>query len=122
MRVTREVYEAQLYRAARRLPGLTVPVRPVGICGIYDVSDDWSPIYDRTCVDGFYVAIGTSGNQFKNAPVVGEFLAELIRACESGHDHDRDPLRLTLAHTGLEVDLGAYSRRRAVGPGAGVLG
>ena len=121
-RVTREVYEAQLYRAARRLPGLTVPVKPLGITGIYDVSDDWSPIYDRTCVDGFYVAIGTSGNQFKNAPVVGEFLAQLIRACESGHDHDRDPLRLTLAYTGLEVDLGTYSRRRAAGPGAGVLG
>jgi len=121
-RVTREVYEAQLYRAARRLPGLTVPVQPVGITGIYDVSDDWSPIYDRTCIDGFYVAIGTSGNQFKNAPVVGEFLAQLIRTCESGHDHDRDPLRLTLSHTGLKIDLGTYSRRRAVGPGAGVLG
>jgi sarcosine oxidase subunit beta len=121
-RVTREVYEAQLYRAARRLPGLTVPGRPVGITGIYDVSDDWSPIYDRTCVDGFYVAIGTSGNQFKNAPVVGEFLARLIQACEGGHDHDRDPLRLTLARTGLEVDLGTYSRRRSAGPGAGVLG
>jgi sarcosine oxidase subunit beta len=120
--VTREVYEAQLYRAARRLPGLTVPGRPVGITGIYDVSDDWSPIYDRTCVDGFYVAIGTSGNQFKNAPVVGEFLARLIQACEGGHDHDRDPLRLTLARTGLEVDLGTYSRRRSAGPGAGVLG
>ncbi|MET0525984.1 MAG: FAD-dependent oxidoreductase [Nocardioides sp.] len=120
--VTREVYEAQLYRAARRLPGLTVPGKPVGITGIYDVSDDWSPIYDRTCVDGFYVAVGTSGNQFKNAPVVGEFLAQLIRACESGHDHDREPLRLTLARTGLEVDLGTYSRRRSVGPGAGVLG
>ena len=122
MRVTREVYEAQLYRAARRLPGLTVPGRPVGITGIYDVSDDWAPIYDRTCIDGFYVAIGTSGNQFKNAPVVGEFLARLIQACENGHDHDRDPLRLTMAHTGLDVDLGTYSRRRTVGPGAGVLG
>ena len=42
MRVTREVYEAQLYRAARRLPGLTVPGTPLGITGIYDVSDDWS--------------------------------------------------------------------------------
>ena len=30
---------------------------------MYDVSDDWIPIYDRTDLDGFYVAIGTSGNQ-----------------------------------------------------------
>ena len=43
--------------------------------GLYDVSRRLVPIYDRTGVDGFYVAIGTSGNQFKNAPVVGRFLA-----------------------------------------------
>ena len=31
---------------------------------------------------GFYMAIGTSGNQYKNAPVVGAMMAELIDACE----------------------------------------
>ena len=51
-----ELYQAQLYRAARRLPDLTVPNTPRGIGAVYDVSDDWIPIYDRTSLPGFYVA------------------------------------------------------------------
>ena len=35
--------------------------------------------------------IGSSGNQFKNAPIAGHCMAELIDACEKGHDHDQDP-------------------------------
>jgi sarcosine oxidase, subunit beta len=90
---------------------------------VYDVADDWTPIYDRTDRQGFYVAIGTSGNQFKNAPVVGRVLATLIDAVESGHDHDAEPVRLRLPRTGLEVDLGTFSRRRRVGSGpTNVLG
>ena len=38
-----------------------------GVVDLYDVSDDWLPIYDKTDLEGFYVAIGTSGNQYKNA-------------------------------------------------------
>ena len=74
------------------MPGLTVPHRPTGIVGVYDASTDWTPIYDRTALPGYYVAMGTSGNQFKNAPVVGQLMAGLIAAVECGHDHDRDPL------------------------------
>ena len=48
------------------------------VVDLYDVSDDWVPIYDRTDLDGFYVAIGTSGNQYKNGPVAGHVMAELI--------------------------------------------
>ena len=113
-RPTASIFEAQLLRAARRFPGLQVPNRPVGIAGVYDVTTDWSPIYDRTDLPGFYVAIGTSGNQFKNAPVVGAVMRTLIDAVEAGHDHDRDPVRLTLPRTGLQVDLSAWSRRRPV--------
>lgn len=40
LRVTKKVYEAQVFRAARRLPGLTVPGTPSGITGVYDVTDD----------------------------------------------------------------------------------
>ena len=112
--VSNEVYEAQAYRAARRLPDLTVPNRPSGVVGVYDVSDDWVPIYDRTSLAGYYVAIGTSGNQFKNAPVVGPLLAAIIEASEAGEDHDRVPTRLTLPLTGLTVDLSDYSRLRPV--------
>ena len=111
---TQEVYRAQLYRAARRLPELRVPESARGIAGVYDVSDDWIPIYDRTELPGFYVAIGTSGNQFKNAPVVGRFMAALIAAVEGGHDHDSTPVQVDLEHTGLTADLGHYSRRRQI--------
>lgn len=109
---TVERFEAQVLRAARRFPELGVPNRPRGIAGVYDVADDWTPIYDRTSLPGFYVAIGTSGNQFKNAPTVGALMTELITRVEGGHDHDRDPVRFRCPSTGHEVDLGAFSRRR----------
>ncbi|MYS81140.1 NAD(P)/FAD-dependent oxidoreductase [Embleya scabrispora] len=111
---TPDVFEAQVTRAARRLTGLAVPNRPRGIVGVYDAADDWTPIYDRTALDGFYVAMGTSGNQFKNAPLVGQLMATLIDRVESGADHDADPVRFVGRHTGETIDLGAFSRRRPV--------
>ena len=111
---TTAVFEAQSLRVARRLPSLRVPGRPKGIAGVYDVSDDWTPVYDRTAVDGFFVAIGTSGNQFKNAPVIGLLLRELIEAVESGRDHDADPVEVLLPRTGVRVSLGPYSRLRSL--------
>ncbi|MCX4835042.1 FAD-binding oxidoreductase [Streptomyces sp. NBC_01016] len=56
---TVERFESQVTRAARRFPDLTVPNRPQGVAGVYDVADDWTPIYDKTALPGFYVAIGT---------------------------------------------------------------
>jgi sarcosine oxidase, subunit beta len=108
------LYEAQVTRAARRLPALTIPPAPRGIVGVYDVASDWTPVYDRTALDGFYVAIGTSGNQFKNAPLAGRFMAAIIDAVESGHDHDADPVRCTGRYTGVVVNLGTFSRHRPV--------
>lgn len=108
------VFESQVTRAARRFPDLQVPPAPRGVAGVYDVADDWTPIYDRTELDGFYVAIGTSGNQFKNAPVAGRFMAALVTAVEAGHDHDADPVQYVGEHTGLTVDLGAFSRKRPI--------
>lgn len=107
---SKAVYDAQLLRAARRLPTLTVPGTPRGTAGVYDVSDDWIPIYDKTDLPGYYVAIGTSGNQFKNAPVVGRYIAAIVAACEDGRDHDTDPVQVDLPHTGHRVDLSHYSR------------
>jgi sarcosine oxidase subunit beta len=60
------------------------------------------------------MAIGTSGNQFKNAAPAAHMLATLIEACERGHDHDRDPVKVKGRYTGLELDLGFFSRLRAV--------
>jgi sarcosine oxidase subunit beta len=110
---TVEVFEAQVTRAARRLPDLRVPGAPKGVVGVYDVTEDWTPIYDRTELDGFYVAIGTSGNQFKNAPVAGRLMATLIQAVETGADHDAEPVSYCGVHTGVDIDLGAFSRTRS---------
>ncbi|WP_116206317.1 NAD(P)/FAD-dependent oxidoreductase [Amycolatopsis circi] len=115
---TMAVFEAQVTRAARRFPALPIPNRARGVTGVYDVADDWTPIYDRTALDGFYVAIGTSGNQFKNAPVAGKFLAAIIEHTERGGDHDATPARFVGEHTGREIDLSAFSRKRPANAGS----
>jgi sarcosine oxidase, subunit beta len=109
---TKELFEAQVTRAARRFPALKIPNSPSGIAGIYDVAADWTPIYDRTELDGFFVAIGTSGNQFKNAPMVGKLMTELVDAVRAGRDHDVDPVKVRTERTGNEINLGAFSRKR----------
>lgn len=109
---TAERFEAQVLRGARRLPDLAVPNRPRGIAGVYDVAHDWTPVYDRTEADGYFVAMGTSGNQFKNAPLVGSLMTTVVDGVANGADHDRQPLTYTAPHTGHVIDLGAFSRRR----------
>ena len=110
--VTPEQWRAQVYRMALRVPGLPIPTKPKGVADLYDVTEDWIPIYDRSSLDGFYLAIGTSGNQFKNAPMVGKLVTELVTACEAGHDHDTNPVRVVGRYTDLTFDLGFYSRHR----------
>lgn len=112
--VTEAQWEAQVYRLARRIPTLPIPHERKGVVDLYDVSDDWIPIYDRADLPGYYMAIGTSGNQFKNAPVVGHLMAELIERVEHGHDHDNEPIRIKTRYTGIELDAGFYSRLRSV--------
>jgi glycine/D-amino acid oxidase-like deaminating enzyme len=114
-KVSAAQFELQVLRAARRFPDVAVPTRPQGISGVYDVAEDWAPVYDRTELPGFYVAMGTSGNQFKNAPVIGELVAAIVLASENGRDHDRDPVRLRTSDTGASLDLSAFSRLRTIG-------
>ena len=114
-RVTRDLFDARLTRACRRFSQMAVPNRPSGVVGVYDVSSDWMPIYDKTDVPGFYVAVGTSGNQFKNAPIVGQFMTSIIDFCEAGGDHDTEPVKFVGKYSGREIDLGAYSRLRRAG-------
>lgn len=112
--INRDQWHTQVLRANRRMPTLGVPHDVKGIVDLYDVSDDWLPIYDRTDLDGFYVAIGTSGNQYKNAGVAGQVMADLIEAVEAGHDHDAEPLQTTGRYTGRTIDVGAFSRNREI--------
>lgn len=110
-------WQTQVLRANRRIPSLGgVPHEKKGIVDLYDVSDDWIPIYDKTDLPGFYVAIGTSGNQYKNAGVAGQVMAELIEAVEGGHDHDAEPLEVTGRYTGRTIEVGFYSRNREINP------
>ncbi|MGI9644391.1 MAG: NAD(P)/FAD-dependent oxidoreductase [Ilumatobacteraceae bacterium] len=119
----RDEFAIQMLRFARRVPDAGVPHELRGVVGLYDVADDWKPIIDRSDLDGYFTAIGTSGNQFKNAAIIGFCLGELVEAVAAGHDHDREPLVVTGPHHGLAIDLGAFSRRRPVGAGAhGVIG
>ena len=64
---------------------------PSGLAALYDVTDDWVPIYDRSSLDGFFMACGTSGNQFKNAPLAGQFIRALVDAAGGRHRPRRRP-------------------------------
>jgi len=109
-------WRTQVMRKAQRIPALPIPEQQRGIVDLYDVSDDWLPIYDASDLPGFYMAVGTSGNQFKNAPVVGKLMAELIFKVEAGQDHDNDPVQFPLTYTRHTCNIGFFSRLREVNP------
>ena len=109
-------WTAQVMREAQRIDGLRVPNQMQGVVDLYDVSDDWIPIYDKSDLPGFYMAVGTSGNQYKNAPVAGAMMAELIDQVEAGHDHDNSPVKFFMKYTGRHFNLGFYSRLREINP------
>ncbi|MEE2775055.1 MAG: FAD-dependent oxidoreductase [Pseudomonadota bacterium] len=109
-----EQCKTQVLRQAQRYPKLPITSKVKGVVSLYDVSDDWIPIYDKSDLPGFYMAIGTSGNQYKNAPVAGVIMANLIEACENGHEHDTDPVQLKLKYIGRTINLGFYSRNRKI--------
>jgi len=112
--VSDEQWHAQVLRMAQRIPSLPVPGQATGIVDLYDVSDDWIPVYDKSDLGGFYMAVGTSGNQYKNGPMAGLLMAELIDACEHGHDHDADPVTVECPITGFPLNAGFYSRNREI--------
>lgn len=109
-----EQWTTQAMRFGQRVPTLGIPSRMRGIVDLYDASTDWIPIYDRSSLPGFYMACGTSGNQYKNAPIAGKLMAALIEYCEAGNDHDTSALQFELPCIGHTVDAGFYSRKRAI--------
>lgn len=109
---TEEFYYRQTLRAARRMPSLRVPNRPVGIGALYDVTPDWTPIFDRSSLDGFYLACGTSGNAFKLAPMAGRALLAIITGTETALNYDDEPIRLKAPRVNGEIDLAKFSRLR----------
>ena len=109
-----EQWTVQVLRVCQRVPELEVPNKMGGVVDLYDVTDDWIPIYDKSDLPGFYMAIGTSGNQFKNAPIAGELMANIIEASEAGNDQDVNPIDLHLKHIDRKVGSGFYSRLREI--------
>lgn len=109
-----EQWNTLVMRAAQRIPGLTIPNQAKGVVELYDVTDDWIPIYDKSDLGGFYMAIGTSGNQFKNAPIAGEMMANMIKAGLEGRNQDTDPIDFHLKYIDRTVNTGFYSRRREI--------
>jgi len=112
--ISDEQWQAQVFRMAQRITNLPIPGQARGIVDLYDVTDDWIPIYDKSDLGGFYMAVGTSGNQYKNGSMAGLLMAELIDACEHGHDHDADPVKVECPNTGRTLDGGFYSRNREI--------
>jgi sarcosine oxidase, subunit beta len=116
-----EQWTLQAHRAAQRFPEMGISNTARGTVGIYDVSDDWIPIYDKCDLPGFYLAIGTSGNQFKNAPLIGELMAEIMTKELEGRNHDEEPATLRLKHIDRGICLDFYSRNREVQSTYGVM-
>mmetsp|Transcript_25412 Transcript_25412/g.70771 ORF Transcript_25412/g.70771 Transcript_25412/m.70771 type:complete len:470 (-) Transcript_25412:214-1623(-) len=122
-----EQWTNQVYRLALRMPTLPLPdsANTQGCVACYDVTEDWTPIYDKSALPGYYMAIGTSGNQFKNAGVAGRLMREIIEASENGRDLDLDPLQFELKRIpgGGVVNSAIFSRKRNVQKTSGsVLG
>lgn len=109
-----EQWRIQALRQAQRVPDLGIPSRMKGVVDLYDVTDDWIPIYDRSSLDGFYMACGSSGNQFKNAPIAGKLMAGLIEYCEAGNDQDTQPYKLRMPYIERDCDSAFYSRKRTI--------
>ena len=109
-----EQWNNQVMRYGQRVPSLGIPSKARGVVDLYDASTDWIPIYDKSSLGGFYMACGTSGNQYKNAPIAGKMMAALIDYCEGGADHDETPLQFTLPYIGRDIDVGFYSRKRDI--------
>jgi sarcosine oxidase subunit beta len=111
---THRAYTRQTLRVARRMPTLHIPHRTSGIGALYDVTPDWTPIFDRSDLDGYYLACGTSGNSFKLAPTAGRALRAIIEASESGRGAEAPPMRINAAHLDAQIDLAPFSRRRTI--------
>jgi len=107
-------WTTQAMRYGQRVPSLGIPQQSRGIVDLYDASTDWLPIYDKSSLPGFYMACGSSGNQYKNAPIAGKMMTSLIEYCEAGHDHDTTPLQFKLPYIGHKIDVGFYSRKRDI--------
>jgi sarcosine oxidase, subunit beta len=109
-----EQWTTQAMRYGQRVPSLGIPSKARGVVDLYDASTDWIPIYDKSALGGFYMACGSSGNQYKNAPIAGKLMTALVEYVEGGTDHDITPMPFTMPYINHTMDAGFYSRRREI--------
>lgn len=110
-----EQYMEQIYRACLRMPTLPIPGGKdvQGVVSMYDVTDDWTPIYDKSNIENYFMAVGTSGNQFKNAPLIGEVMKDIITNYNLNY-HDYSPTIFKMKNFNDTINLGTFSRLREV--------
>jgi sarcosine oxidase subunit beta len=46
--------------------------------------------------------------------MAGKMMAALVEYCEGGNDHDSQPLTIRMPYTGIDLDIGFFSRKRPV--------
>lgn len=114
---TEAIWERNTLRLARRIPDMSIPLKKSGVAGIYDCTEDWTPIYDKTSIIGLFVAMGTSGNQFKVAPIIGDIMKQIIQITEAGKEHTSETINSMVS--GASLDVKRYSRLRVPNAGGG---
>ena len=64
---------------AKRIPGMANALFQGGWSGLFTITPDWHQIMDKVeGIDGLYCAVGFSGHGFKESPMIGLTMAELI--------------------------------------------
>lgn len=114
-----EQYDQQLYRGSLRMPYVPLSGETQGVVSMYDVTEDWTPIYDKSNVQGYYQAIGTSGNQFKNAPNIGKIMSKIISTKYNTYyetTNKNNPLMFDMKYFNDKINLGSFSRLRKLLP------
>ena len=77
--VDMSMVEAAFGSIVKRMPGVAEALFRGGWSGLLTVTPDWHPILDRVeGIDGLYCAVGFSGHGFKESPMIGSAMAELI--------------------------------------------
>ena len=82
--VDMDVVQPTFEAIAKRIPAMSRAVFRGGWSGAFTVTPDWHPILDRIeGIDGLYCAVGFSGHGFKESPMIGKAMAELITKGEA---------------------------------------
>lgn len=77
--VDMDVVQPTFEAIAKRIPAMSRAVFRGGWSGAFTVTPDWHPVLDRIeGIDGLYCAVGFSGHGFKESPMIGKAMAELI--------------------------------------------